>query len=67
MFQSIEDVQLQSHDPYYEEVDEAADMPTSARDGGKHSLQEQLGASSAAASAQLGVLKSLQGGQNMQS
>ena len=67
MFQSIEDVQLQSHDPYYEEVDEAADMPTSARDGGRRSLQEPHGASSAAASSQHGIFKSLQGGQNMQS
>ena len=67
MFQSIEDVQLQSHDPYYEEVDEAADMPTSSREGGKRSTHEPFGASSVAASAQHGVFKSLQGGQNMQS
>lgn len=30
MFQSIDDVQMQTHDPYYEEVD--TEIGTSARD-----------------------------------
>ena len=67
MFQQIDDVQLQTHDPYYEEVDEAADMPTSARDHAQRRTQEPFGGRSSAASAQGGVFRSLQGGNNMQS
>ena len=68
MFQSIEDVQLQTHDPYYEEVD-PSEMPTSARDNnllGAHG-RRTLDPLSSAGTAQANILTSLNGGQNMQS
>ena len=63
MFQAIDDVQLQTHDPYYEEID--TEVATSARDP---AARENVGLSGAVgASAQAGVLSSLNAGQNMQS
>ena len=32
MFSHIEDVQMQTHDPYYEEIDTMADVVMSARE-----------------------------------
>ena len=59
MFQAIDDVQLQAHDPYYEEID--TEVGTSARDPMvKDTLGQLSGAG--AASAQAGIFQSLNAG-----
>ena len=64
MFQSIDDVQLQTHDPYYEEVD--TEVGTSHRDPIKET-QGQMSGAAGNASAQANIFQSLNAGQNMQS
>ena len=61
MFQSIEDVQMQTVDPYYEEADEG-EYGTTPRQLAtiEHQGSNQL-------SAQAGIFSSLQAGKNMQS